>query len=297
MIITVVGLGLIGGSMALSLKEKGFGHKAHTIIGVDRNPNHGEEALRLGIVDEVLPLAEAVKAADLIIIAIPVNYAPLVLNQILPLVSDKQVVMDVGSTKTEICRQANQHEHRPCFVATHPIAGTEKSGPSAAHQGLFHNKINIICEKEKSSPEALAMIEELYETLKMTTIYMDPMEHDKHIAYVSHLSHISSFMLGLTVLGMEENEKNIFNMAGSGFESTVRLAKSSPDMWAPIFQQNKENISAALGQYIDQLTLFKQHIDEENTDKTHDLMAKANEIKRVLDGIPLKSKILSNNKV
>lgn len=297
MTITIIGLGLIGGSMALELKAKGFAHKAHEIIGVDNNASHREEALRLGIVDKLLPLEEAVKAAHLIVIAIPVNHAPLVLNQILPLLNKEQVVIDVGSTKAEICKQANTHANRDRFVATHPIAGTEKSGPEAAHRGLFHSKINIICEKEKSCPQALALIEELYGSLQMTTIYMDATEHDKHIAYVSHLSHISSFMLGLTVLDMEASEKNIFNMAGSGFESTVRLAKSSPAMWAPIFEQNKENISAALGKYIDQLVLFKALIDEENKEATYALMTKANEIKRVLDGIPLKSKILSNNNV
>ena len=297
MTITIIGLGLIGGSMALELKSRGFAQAAHRLVGVDNNSKHGEEALSLGIVDELMSLEEGVKAAGLIVIAVPVNHAPLILKKILPMLNKDQVVIDVGSTKGEICLEVSEHEHRPCFVATHPIAGTEKSGPSAAHLGLFHNKINIICEKTKSSPQALALVEELYSFLKMTTIYMDPVEHDKHIAYVSHLSHISSFMLGLTVLEMEASEKNIFNMAGSGFESTVRLAKSSPDMWTPIFEQNKEHISAALGSYIDQLILFKSYIDEDKSDMTHTLMSRANDIKRILDGIPLKSKILSNNNV
>lgn len=294
MTIAVIGLGLIGGSMALELKAKGFAHK---IIGVDNNHKHAEEALELKIVDEILVLEAATAIADLLVIAVPVNIAPKILCQILPMLHSKQVVIDVGSTKASICEAAEKHPNRACFVATHPIAGTEKSGPSAAHMGLFHQKINIICDREKSHESALRKVEELYDVLKMTTIYMDPREHDKHIAYVSHLSHISSFTLGLTVLEMEENEKNIFNMAGSGFESTVRLAKSSPDMWSPIFHQNKENISTALGKYIDQLTQFKKLIDEEDLEKTYALMQKANEIRRVLDGIPLKSKILSNNKV
>lgn len=294
MTISIIGLGLIGGSMAFELKAKGFAHK---IIGVDSNQKHAEEAIELKIADEILSLQEAARVSELIIIAVPVNIAPQILRQLLPLLSRKQVVIDVGSTKSAICEEAENHVNRSCFVATHPIAGTEKSGPSAAHMGLFHQKINIICDKDKSNPEAVALVEELYEVLKMTTIYMEPKEHDKHIAYVSHLSHISSFTLGLTVLEMEENEKNIFNMAGSGFESTVRLAKSSPDMWSPIFHQNKENISTALGKYIDQLTQFKKLIDEDNTEKTYALMSKANEIRRVLEGIPLKSKIITNNKV
>lgn len=294
MTISVIGLGLIGGSMAFELKAKGFAHK---IVGVDNNKKHAEEALQLKIVDEIFSLEEAARVSDLIIIAVPVNIAPEILHQILPLLNENQVVIDVGSTKASICEAADRHKNRACFVATHPIAGTEKSGPSAAHMGLFHQKINIICDKGKSHPHALTKVEELYDVLKMTTIYMEPNEHDKHIAYVSHLSHISSFTLGLTVLEMEENEKNIFNMAGSGFESTVRLAKSSPDMWSPIFHQNKENISTALGKYIDQLVQFKKLIDEDDEEKTYALMQKANEIRRVLDGIPLKSKILSNNKV
>lgn len=294
MTITIVGLGLIGGSMAFELKAKGFAHK---IIGVDTDEKHASEALELKIADEILSLEDAAKLSDLVIIAVPVNKAPQQLRKLMPLLKDRQVVIDVGSTKSSICEEAERHDNRACFVATHPIAGTEKSGPSAAHMGLFHQKINIICDKERSNPEAVRIVEELYEVLKMTTIYMEPKEHDKHIAYVSHLSHISSFTLGLTVLEMEENEKNIFNMAGSGFESTVRLAKSSPDMWSPIFQQNKENISTALGKYIDQLTQFKKLIDEDDIEKTYALMKKANQIRRVLDGIPLKSKIITNNKV
>ena len=293
MTIAVIGLGLIGGSMAFELKAKGFAHK---VIGVDSHAKHAEEALALGIADEIMTLEDAAAIADLLIIAVPVNIAPQILRQIMPLLTASKVVIDVGSTKAAICDEADNHPNRSRFVATHPIAGTEKSGPSAA-MGLFHQKINIICDREKSDSKALETVEELYEVLKMTTIYMEPKEHDKHIAYVSHLSHISSFTLGLTVLEMEENEKNIFNMAGSGFESTVRLAKSSPAMWSPIFNQNKENISTALGKYIDQLTQFKKLIDEEDIEKTYALMQKANEIRRVLDGIPLKSKILSNNKV
>ncbi len=294
MTIAVIGLGLIGGSMAFELKAKGFARK---IIGVDSNEKHAKEALALSIADEIMTLEEAAEIADLFIIAVPVNIAPQILRQIMPLLTERKVVIDVGSTKAAICDEADKYPNRSCFVATHPIAGTEKSGPSAAHMGLFHQKINIICDREKSDGNALKQVEALYEVLKMTTIYMEPREHDKHIAYVSHLSHISSFTLGLTVLEMEENEKNIFNMAGSGFESTVRLAKSSPDMWSPIFHQNKENISTALGKYIDQLTQFKKLIDEEDIEKTYVLMQKANDIRRVLDGIPLKSKILSNNKV
>lgn len=294
MTVTVIGLGLIGGSMALELKVNGFANK---IIGVDNNERHAKEALDLELIDEVLTLKDAIPLSGLIILAVPVNKAPQLLLEILPQLKSGQVIIDVGSTKGSICLASEARPGRPCFVATHPIAGTEKSGPSAAHLGLFRQKINIICDKEQSDPEALKLVERLYDVLQMTTIYMDAQEHDKHIAYVSHLSHISSFMLGLTVLEIEENEKNIFNMAGSGFESTVRLAKSSPEMWSAIFQQNKENISTALGKYIDQLILFKELIDEGNAEKTYALMTKANEIRRVLDGMPLKSKILSNNKV
>lgn len=290
MVVSIIGIGLIGGSMALSLKAKGFAKK---VIGVDINKQHQKAARLIGLVDTILNLEEAVPRSDMVIIATPVNDAPEVLSRVLKQAGPEVTVLDVGSTKSNICLEALKHPNRGQFVATHPIAGTENTGPSAANHGLFDNKINIICEKEKSSRKALARVEALYDCLNMKSIYMDSGEHDKHIAYVSHISHISSFTLGLTVLDIEKDEKNIFNMAGSGFASTVRLAKSSPAMWAPIFEQNAKNVSDALGNYIDKLTFFKQMIDEGNIGEIYQLMDSANRIKKVLEGIETKNELMT----
>ncbi len=282
MVVGVVGLGLIGGSLAISLKKRGFASK---IIGVDNNPNHSSEALDSNIVDEVCGLSQAAQLADIIILAIPVDAGKAVLPLLLDQTKEGQVIIDMGSTKGGICLVADQHPNRKNFVASHPIAGTENAGPSAAFDGLYDNKITIICDEEKSLPSAVNVCKKLYETLNMRVQFMDSQEHDRHIAYVSHLSHITSFVLGQTVLEIEKDEKSIFNMAGSGFASTVRLAKSSPDMWAPIFEQNQEHLSTALEAYIKNLENFKRKIETGSKDELRDLMGDVNEIRRVLKGI------------
>lgn len=285
MIVTVVGLGLIGGSIALKLKKENF---AQTVLGIDASETHCKQALELGIVDEITTLEDTCKKSDLVILAIPVNATKKIVPLALNLLNDNAVLVDMGSTKQSICEEVANHSNRNQFVASHPIAGTENTGPTAAFETLFDNKVSIICEKEKSNPKALALVEKMYQTLGMKLAYMNAAEHDLHIAYVSHLSHISSFTLGLTVLDEEKNEKNIFNMAGSGFASTVRLAKSSPEMWAPIFEENSDNLSKALESYIEHLKEFKQIIDTKNTDKALAKMQEANEIRRILNGIELR---------
>lgn len=282
MVVGVIGLGLIGGSLALSLKARGFASK---IIGLDKNPSHCSQALKMGIIDQSEDLEELKKQSDLIILAIPVDAAKFVLPQILENIREDQFVIDMGSTKKGICEIADIQANRGNFIASHPIAGTENAGPAAAFDGLYDGKITIICDQEKSNPKGVEVAKKLYETLKMRVLYMDSNEHDRHIAYVSHLSHITSFVLGQTVLEIEKDEKNIFNMAGSGFASTVRLAKSSPDMWAPIFEQNQDHLSSALDTYIKNLQNFKQKIEEGKKEDLHDLMSKVNEIRRVLEGI------------
>ena len=287
MVVTIVGIGLIGGSLTKSLRANGF---ASELIGVDTNTTHCEQALELRLVDRILPIEEAITASELIILAVPVNNAREILPSILDQLKGGQIVTDMGSTKKGICNKVANHINRQQYVAAHPIAGTEFSGPQAAISDLFLHKVTIICDSEKSSQQALQSVEGMFRSLFMRIAYMSSEAHDKHIAYVSHLSHISSFTLGLTVLEIEKNEKNIFNMAGSGFASTVRLAKSSPDMWAPIFEQNAENLSVALEAYINQLTRFKSLIDEGQTDEAHALMKDANEIRRILEGIELDEK-------
>jgi len=282
--VTIIGLGLIGGSLARDLRSSNF---ATHLTGVDANPAHDQEALSLGLVDEVKPIHGAVKDADLVIIAIPVDAARHIVNEVLDVVGPETVVADMGSTKNGICQVVGKHKRRAQYVATHPIAGTEFTGPAAAIDGLFAGKVAIICDRERSSAAAISLVEKMYQFLKMKVVNMNAVEHDEHIAYVSHLSHISSFALSNTVLEIEKDEKNIFNMAGSGFASTVRLAKSAPSMWAPIFEQNQENISIALGTYIEKLINFKKLIDDKNVTALESLMSEANEVRRVLEGITL----------
>lgn len=290
---TIIGLGLIGGSIAVDLKKSGL---ATELSGMDINKDHAAKAVELGLVDKIDTEGKTLSTADLIVLAIPVSVLSNLLPGILDTVKKDAVVIDAGSTKSSICKVVASHKNRSQFVAAHPIAGTENSGPGAAFSGLFHNKTNIICEKEKSSAQALAVAEKVFAALGLKTIYMDADEHDKHVAYVSHLSHVSSFLLGQTVLDIERDEKNIFALAGSGFSSTVRLAKSSPDMWAPIFEQNAEHLSQALLEYIMHLQRFQYYLMKRDVNELHKIMKDANRIREVLNGIELKQKSITENK-
>jgi len=279
--IAVIGLGLIGGSLALELKKVTWA----TIYGVDNNPAHLQKALELGIIYQKATL-DIVKDVDIVIIAVPVNIIPKLTVQVLDWIGDDTLVFDVGSTKNEVCKAVKNHLNRKNFVAVHPIAGTEFSGPESAIYDLFTNKVNIICEQELSSKEMVNRVISLFENIKMRNVFMESaVQHDKHIAYVSHLSHISSFMLGKTVLEIEKDEKSIFDMAGSGFESTVRLAKSNPETWTPIFLQNKENILKSLNEYIKNLNQFKEILTKKSAKDIHAIMQNTNKIKSVLAGI------------
>jgi len=289
---TIIGLGLIGGSIAIDLKKSGL---TTEITGIDLNSAHASKALSLGLIDRIETDA-AIATSDLIILAIPVNALGQLIPSILDGIKKSAVIIDTGSTKSSICKAVAGHKHRSQFVAAHPIAGTENSGPEAAFSGLFRDKTNIICEREKSSEQSLATAQKVFDALGLNTIFMEPEEHDKHVAYVSHLSHASSFLLGQTVLDIEKDEKNIFALAGSGFSSTVRLAKSSPDMWAPIFEQNAEYLSQALLEYIMHLQKFQYHLMKRDVNELHRIMKGANHIREVLNGIELKSKQAVNGK-
>jgi prephenate dehydrogenase len=279
--VSIIGIGLIGGSFALDLKHY---IPEVQITGIDQNKTHLTEAMKLGIIDQTGDL-KSLENADLVVLAIPVNAALEVLPQVLNFISDKAVVIDMGSTKEAICKAVSTHPRRPQFLATHPIAGTEFSGPSAAIHGLFKNKTNIICEVENTLPVLGELVLTLFKTMGMHLRFMPANDHDKHIAYVSHLSHISSFMLGKTVIEKEKNERDIFDMAGSGFESTVRLAKSSPDMWVPIFEQNKVNVIETLTEYIQNLNQFKAYMEKDDFEAVHNEMKNTNHIKQILKGI------------
>lgn len=277
--VTIVGVGLISGSLALALKEKGL---AKNIIGVSRTQESISKALKLGIIDEALPLEEAVKKSDFIYVAIPVDVTVPVTLQIMDLITDKQVVADAGSTKYVLCKALANHPLRKRFVATHPMWGTEYSGPESAVRGAFIGRSCVICEKDKTDKEVAEKIESLYKTLGMNIVYMEAENHDIHAAYVSHISHITSFALANTVLEKEKEENAIFELAGGGFESTVRLAKSNPSMWAPIFMQNRENVLDVLNEHISQLRKFKSCLEKENYDYLKDLMENANKISRII---------------
>lgn len=278
--VTIVGLGLIGGSFALALKRTGLAEK---IIGVDTNTTHTQQALELGIADEISPLKAAVLKSDMVVLAIPINAAQKMLPEILDYIPQNTYVMDMGSTKAGICAAVKKHPNRKNFVATHPIAGTENSGPKAAFAELFLNKVSIICDTEDSCEEAVKNVKQIYQNLWTNVISMSAEAHDEHIAYVSHLSHITSFALGQTVLNIEKNEKNIFDMAGSGFESTVRLAKSSPDMWTPIFIQNRENLLKAIDAYEKQIQKMRTMIEKSDANEIYTYLENVNDIRRILN--------------
>jgi len=279
--IAVIGLGLIGGSLALELKKNSWA----TIYGIDKNPEHLEKALSRGIIFEKADLA-IVSEVDVVIIAVPVDAIPKLAVEVLDRIKDDALVFDVGSTKAEVCDAVRSHPKRKNFVALHPIAGTEYSGPDAAIYDLFKGKVNIICEKHLSGEESIEKASGIFEGLEMKNVYMDsPVQHDMHIAYVSHLSHISSFMLGKTVLEIEKDEKNIFNMAGSGFASTVRLAKSNPETWTPILLQNRSFLLKSLEEYIKNLNEFKTILTNKSADEVLRIMQDTNRIKDVLAGI------------
>ncbi|MEN8251293.1 MAG: prephenate dehydrogenase [Bacteroidota bacterium] len=279
--IGVVGLGLMGGSVAVKLRKEGFLNRA---VGCDINPDHGKRAVELGIVDDVVDIKRLSSESDIIVLAIPVDKAIKILPDIMKNVTESTVVLDLGSTKEKIAQAADKLPNRGQFVACHPIAGTENSGPDAAFDSLFDGKVNIICDKEKTSEIALEKTIKLFEILGMRNKFMDSKSHDRHIAYVSHLSHVSSFVLGQTVLEVEKDEASIFDMAGSGFDSTVRLAKSSPTMWAPIFTENADNLLLVLDRYIKNLNEFRTLIEERNDKELNQAMTEINVIRKVLKG-------------
>ena len=278
MTVTIIGTGLIGCSLANRLKETGFAKK---VIGLDKNPQHVQTALAMGWIDETLDLDSAIKQSGMIVIAIPVDATMELLPGLLVKL-DKQVLMDVGSTKEVICSSVNNHVNRGRFVATHPMWGTEKDGPESVVKDAFRGRVAVICEKENTDTDALELVENLYKTIGMQLVYMESGVHDVHAAYVSHISHIAAYALSLTVLEKEKEEDAIFELASGGFESTVRLAKSNPAMWVPIFKQNKENVLDVLNEHIVQLRKIKSCLEKDNFTYLQELIENANKIKRIL---------------
>ncbi len=294
----IIGLGLIGGSMAVDLRRRGF---ADEVLGVEADPVNAAAAEKIGLADRIVSFEECVDEADLVVLAVPVGTAV----KMLPLVLDRfaaqrtavgsdgrsmeyqdaeprKVVIDVCSTKEQLARAVKYHPERRRYVGTHPMAGTEYSGPWAAMPGLFDGHAGIICDAQEADPKAVRTVECLYETLNMRTIYMNSSNHDVHTAYVSHISHVTSFALALTVLDKEKDEKHIFDLASGGFSSTVRLAKSSPDMWTPILTQNRDNVLHVIDTYIDKMQAFRAAIEEGNEDAIRGLIEESNKIRRII---------------
>lgn len=282
----IIGLGLIGGSMAVDLKRKGF---ADEVLGVEAEPVNASAAEKIGLVDRIVSYEECVSQSDVVILAVPVGAAVRMLPDVLDKFHEEarsgkcdRVVMDVCSTKERLAHSVKYHPMRLQYVATHPMAGTEYSGPWAAMPGLFDGHACIICDSEESSPKAVRTVEVLYDVLNMRTIYMNASSHDVHTAYVSHISHVTSFALALTVLDKEKDEKHIFDLASGGFSSTVRLAKSSPDMWTPILMQNRDNVLHVMDTYIEKMNAFRQAIADSDEDAIRDLIEDANKIRRII---------------
>ncbi len=278
MIVSIVGVGLMGGSIAIDLKELGFSNQ---VIGVDLSQDNLDKAIRRKIIDKALPLKEAIQQSSLIILATPVNVLSQLIPEVLDLVED-QIVFDLGSSKVEILNTVTGHSRRGNMVSLHPMAGTEFSGPEAAIPRLYQDKVCVVVDQENSSSQALDLAKKMLNCLKMKPVFYNAEEHDLHVAYVSHISHISSFSLALTVLAKEENEKRIFDLASGGFSSTVRLAKSNPNMWVPIFEQNRDNVLDVLEEHIISLGKFRTLLLEKDFKGLEKLINQSNEIKRIL---------------
>lgn len=275
----IIGLGLIGGSIAIDLKRKGY---AEQVLGVEADSVNASAAEKIGLVDRVTDFEDCVAQSDIIILAVPVGAAARILPAVLDRIDEKQTVTDVCSTKELLVNKVKFHPMRRRYVASHPMAGTEYSGPWAAMPGLFDGHACIICDHQDSDPDAVALMEDLYTVLNMRTIEMSSVSHDIHTAYVSHISHITSFALALTVLDKEKDEKHIFDLASGGFSSTVRLAKSSPDMWTPILSQNRDNILQVMDTYIEKMNAFRQAIAAGDEERVRELIEDANRIRRII---------------
>ncbi|MBR4755812.1 MAG: prephenate dehydrogenase [Bacteroidales bacterium] len=283
MVVGIIGLGLIGGSMAIDLKRRGFAEK---IIGVENDPVSSMAAMKMGLADEIVPFEDAVRGSDIVVVAVPVGTAVKMLPQILDIFGEEgngsKIVIDTCSTKSQIVRAVHYHPMRSRYVATHPMAGTEYSGPWAAMPNLFDGRACIFANSEESAPGALRKIEEMYDILNMRPLYMNADSHDVHTAYVSHISHVTSFALALTVLEKEQDEKHIFDLASGGFSSTVRLAKSSSDMWVPILTQNRDNVLHVIDTYLEKMKDFREAIASYDEPRIESLIHEANRIKKIL---------------
>ncbi len=280
MVVAIIGIGLIGGSLGITLQENGY---AGRTVGVDAKPENAAKAIRRRLIEEELTLDEALVQADVLILATPVDAMRTLLPRLLDGVRTDQTIVDVGSTKELLLDAVLEHPNRARYVACHPMTGTEYSGPEAALPNLFDRKTCVIVDREDSAPDALATARALFESAGMTVSYLDRKAHDLHCAYVSHISHIASFALALTVLEKERDEQRIFELASSGFGSTVRLAKSSADMWVPIFRQNRDHVLDVLDEHIEQLSRFRTQLIKRDFDGFYERIERANDIRKIIN--------------
>jgi len=274
--VAIIGLGLMGGSLALSLKKLDF---IDEIVGHDHNEKHQKDAISLGLVKKIVSFNK-LKDYDVIFLAIPVNGVIAALQELKD-VKENTTIIDLGSTKEKIVT-AVPSEIRKNFVAAHPMTGTENFGPHAALEGLYENKVVVLCDLEDSGIHQREVARKIFKALKMKKYFMKSHEHDRHAAFISHMPHAISYSLANTVMKQEKRD-NILALAAGGFRSMSRLAKSSPYMWEDIFRQNKENLLEAIELFQKELNSMKKNIQNDEWDKVHQEMAEANKLHDIFD--------------
>ena len=274
--IAIVGLGLMGGSLAKSLKKLDF---IDNIVGSDHNKLHQKEAIELGLVDKIIEFDE-VKEYDVIFLAIPVDGVISALKNLTGVKQDSTII-DLGSTKSKIVSSVPR-EIRKNFVAAHPMTGTENFGPRAAVDNLYRNNVVVLCDIEDSGEEQAKIAKKIFRSLDMKKYFMSANEHDRHAAFISHMPHAISYSLANTVMN-QENKHNILALAAGGFRSMSRLAKSSANMWEDIFRQNRTNLLEAIELFEDELSLLKKYIQDEEWDKVHKNIEAGNRLHDILD--------------
>jgi prephenate dehydrogenase len=279
MTLSIIGLGLIGGSFAKDLRAAGL---ASELLGTDASDANAARALQLGLVDRTVALDEALRLSDVVLLAVPVDAIETLLPSVLDALRPTQTVIDLGSTKFQLAETVRNHPNRERYVAAHPMAGTENAGPDAALEGLFKGKTVLLCDLEWSAPDACKTALELFHAVGLKFEFMSSEQHDRHAAYVSHLSHVAAYALSLAVQNEEKAGYAVPRLAGGGFASTVRLAKSSPEMWVPIFQQNREHVLKAIDAFSERLLAFRQALASDDYAKLAALIREANQIRDLL---------------
>ena len=274
--IAIVGLGLMGGSLALSLKKLDF---IDTIVGSDHNAEHQKSALELKLVDKFVEFKE-LKNYDVIFLAIPVNGVIESLKKLTD-VDETTTIIDLGSTKDKIVSSVPP-SIRKNFVAAHPMTGTENFGPTAAVEGLYDDKVVVLCDLEDSGELQRTRARKIFKALNMKKYFMKADEHDRHAAFISHMPHAISYSIANTVM-KQENKHNILALAAGGFRSMSRLAKSSPDMWEDIFKQNKSNLLEAIDLFEKELANIKENIKNDEWQKVHKDISDGNKLHDILD--------------